>query len=75
MKILPNKASPALYAKGGEVLIDEATAQYRKRTNVIVRDCYHQVCDQFREDWDLSGIEQDAQLSFEVSHDLISSVR
>jgi Zn-dependent M28 family amino/carboxypeptidase len=64
---------PALYAKGGEEPIDEATAKYRKRTNVIVRGCYHQVCDQFRENWDLSGIQQDAQLLFEVGHDLMSS--
>jgi Zn-dependent M28 family amino/carboxypeptidase len=64
---------PALYAKGGEEPIDEATAKYRKRTNVIVRGCYHQVCDQFRENWDLSGIQQDAQLLFEVGHDLVSS--
>ena len=64
---------PALYAKGGEEPIDEATAQYRKRTNVIVTGCYHQVCDKFRENWDLSGIEQDAQLLFEVGYDLLSS--
>ncbi|MFT2091548.1 M28 family metallopeptidase [Paraglaciecola sp. 2405UD69-4] len=64
---------PALYAKGGNQPIDEATAQYRKRTNVIVRGCYHQVCDQFRESWDLSGIQEDAQLLFEVGYDLVSS--
>ena len=64
---------PALYAKGGEVPIDAATADYRKRTNVIVTGCYHQVCDKFRENWDLSGIQQDAQLLFEVGYDLVSS--
>ena len=64
---------PALYAKGGNEPIDEATAAYRKRTNVIVTGCYHQVCDQFREKWDLSGIQQDAQLLFEVGHALVAS--
>jgi Zn-dependent M28 family amino/carboxypeptidase len=64
---------PALYAKGGDEPIDEATAVYRKRTNVIVTGCYHQVCDKFRENWDLSGIQQDAQLLFEVGYDLVSS--
>jgi Zn-dependent M28 family amino/carboxypeptidase len=64
---------PALYAKGGEEPIDEATADYRKRTNVIVTGCYHQVCDKFRENWDLSGIQQDAQLLFEVGYELVSS--
>jgi len=64
---------PALYAKGGDEPIDEETAVYRKRTNVIVTGCYHQVCDKFRENWDLSGIQQDAQLLFEVGYDLVSS--
>jgi Zn-dependent M28 family amino/carboxypeptidase len=64
---------PALYAKGGEEPMDEATAAYRKRTNVIVTGCYHQVCDKYRDNWDLSGIQQDAQLLFEVGYDLISS--
>lgn len=64
---------PALYAKGGDVPIDEATAQYRKRTKVIVTGCYHQVCDQFRENWDLSGIVEDEQLLFEVGYILANS--
>ncbi|MGO4894604.1 M28 family metallopeptidase [Flavobacterium sp. W21_SRS_FM6] len=59
---------PALYAKGGNEPIDEATAKYRKRTNVIVTGCYHQVCDQYRENWDLSGIVEDSQLLFEVGY-------
>ncbi|WP_299074072.1 M28 family peptidase [uncultured Paraglaciecola sp.] len=64
---------PALYAEGGDIPIDEATAQYRKRTNVIITGCYHQVCDKYRENWDLSGIVQDTQLLFEVGHDLVTS--
>ena len=61
---------PALYAKGGDQPIDEATAQYRKRTSVIVTGCYHQVCDQFRESWDFGGIEEDTQLLFDVGYAL-----
>ena len=64
---------PALYAKGGSEPIDEETANYRKRTNVIVTGCYHQVCDQFRENWDLSGITQDAQLLFEVGYSVANT--
>lgn len=67
------KGVPALYAKGGTEPVDDATAQYRKRTNVIVTGCYHQVCDKFREKWDLSGIQQDAQILFEVGYDLVNS--
>lgn len=59
---------PALYAKGGSEPLDEETAQYRKRTSVIVTGCYHQVCDKFRDDWDLSGIVQDTQLLMEVGY-------
>jgi Zn-dependent M28 family amino/carboxypeptidase len=64
---------PALYAKGGAEPIDEATAEYRKRTNLIVRGCYHQVCDQFRENWDFSGVQEDTQMLFEVGYDIANS--
>jgi Zn-dependent M28 family amino/carboxypeptidase len=64
---------PALYAKGGDEPIDEATAKYRKRTKVIVTGCYHQVCDQFRDNWDLSGIVEDTQLLFEVGYMVANS--
>lgn len=57
---------PALYAEGGNEPADEETAKYRKRMNVIVTGCYHQVCDQYRDDWDLSGIVQDTQMLFDV---------
>lgn len=57
---------PALYAEGGDEPADEETAKYRKRMNVIVTGCYHQVCDEYREDWDLSGIVQDTQMLFDV---------
>ena len=57
---------PALYAEGGNEPADEETAKYRKRMNVIVTGCYHQVCDQYREDWDLTGIVQDTQMLFDV---------
>ena len=64
---------PALYAKGGSDPIDEATADYRKRTNLIVRGCYHQVCDQFRENWDFGGVKEDTQMLFEVGYDIANS--
>jgi Zn-dependent M28 family amino/carboxypeptidase len=67
------KGIPALYAKGGTVPVDEATAKYRKRMNVIATGCYHQVCDEYREDWDMSGIAQDAQLLFDVGYHLANT--
>ncbi|WP_240485057.1 M28 family metallopeptidase [Aestuariibacter salexigens] len=64
---------PALYAKGGSEPIDDATADYRKRTSVITTGCYHQVCDQFRENWDFGGVQEDTQLLFDVGYQLVSS--
>jgi len=61
---------PALYAKGGSQPIDELTADYKKRMNVIVTGCYHQVCDQYRNNWDVTGIVQDTQLLFDVGYQL-----
>lgn len=57
---------PALYAEGGDEPVDEETAKYRKRMNVIVTGCYHQVCDEYRENWDMGGIVQDTQMLFDV---------
>ncbi|GAC13516.1 M28 family metallopeptidase [Aliiglaciecola lipolytica] len=67
------KGIPALYAKGGNQPIDEATANYRKRANVIVKACYHQVCDQFRENWDFGGIKEDTQMLFDVGYNIANS--
>jgi Zn-dependent M28 family amino/carboxypeptidase len=64
---------PALYAKGGSQPIDEETANYRKRMNVIVTGCYHQVCDQYRDSWNLEGITEDTQLLFEVGYDVANA--
>lgn len=67
------KGVPALYAKGGNEAIDEDTARYRKRMGVILTGCYHQVCDQFRENWDFSGIKEDTQLLFDVGYQIADS--
>jgi Zn-dependent M28 family amino/carboxypeptidase len=64
---------PALYAKGGSQPVDEETANYRKRMNVIVTGCYHQVCDQYRDSWNLEGITEDTQLLFEVGYDVANA--
>ncbi|GAA0858327.1 M28 family metallopeptidase [Aliiglaciecola litoralis] len=64
---------PALYAKGGAIAFDDATADYRKRAAVAIRACYHQVCDQFRENWDFSGVKQDTQMLFDVGYTISMS--
>ncbi|MCV2885611.1 M28 family metallopeptidase [Aestuariibacter sp. AA17] len=67
------KGVPALYAKGGAEPINEETAQYRKRMGLIQRGCYHQVCDQYRENWDFGGIHEDTQLLFDVGYHIAIS--
>jgi len=67
------KGVPALYAKGGSEPLDEQTATYRKGPKILVTGCYHQVCDQFRENWDFSGVREDTQMLFEVGYDLAQS--
>jgi Zn-dependent M28 family amino/carboxypeptidase len=64
---------PALYAKGGTQPIDDETAKYRKRMNVIVTGCYHQVCDQYRDSWNVKGIVEDTQLLFDVGYQLANT--
>ncbi|WP_042144286.1 MULTISPECIES: M28 family metallopeptidase [unclassified Pseudoalteromonas] len=61
---------PAMYAGGGTLPIDDATAKYRKRMGLILRGCYHQACDHYRKGWDLSGAVQDLKLFYHVGFDL-----
>jgi Zn-dependent M28 family amino/carboxypeptidase len=64
---------PALYAGGGQTPIDDATAQYRKRIKFENGACYHEVCDHYKENWDLSGAIQDLQLYFNVGYDVANA--
>ncbi|MEM0515261.1 M28 family metallopeptidase [Pseudoalteromonas sp. YIC-827] len=65
-----NMGVPAMYAGGGSEARDEETAQYRKRMSLVLRGCYHQPCDRYRDEWDLSGAVQDLQLFYKVGFDI-----
>ncbi len=65
-----NIGIPALYAKGGKMPADEATAKLREKLNPIIAKCYHGLCDEYRDDWDLSGAVEDMQLFFEIGYQL-----
>jgi Zn-dependent M28 family amino/carboxypeptidase len=57
---------PALYLdKGIDFIGKPAGFGRRKREEYVSRD-YHQVSDEIKPDWDLSGAAQDMQLLFEV---------
>lgn len=38
-----------------------------------MKGCYHNVCDEYREDWDLSGALQDLQIYYQVTRTLGNS--
>ncbi|KZN49860.1 M28 family metallopeptidase [Pseudoalteromonas luteoviolacea] len=63
-----NMGIPAMYAGGGHEAFDDATAKYRKRMSLVLRGCYHQPCDRYRKEWDLSGAVQDLQLFFKAGY-------
>jgi len=65
-----NMGIPAMYAGGGTVAADEDTANYRKRMSLVLRGCYHQPCDRYRDEWDLSGAVQDLQLFYKVGFNI-----
>ncbi|MGO2128407.1 MAG: M28 family metallopeptidase [Pseudoalteromonas prydzensis] len=65
-----NMGIPAMYAGGGSEALDEETANYRKRMSLVLRGCYHQPCDRYRDEWDLSGAVQDLQLFYQVGFDI-----
>ena len=65
-----NMGVPAMYAGGGTQAFDDETANYRKRMSLVLRGCYHQPCDRYRDEWDLSGAVQDFQLFYKVGFDI-----
>jgi Zn-dependent M28 family amino/carboxypeptidase len=68
-----NVGIPALYAKGGDIPADQATADLRAKLDPILGKCYHGLCDEYSEEWDLSGAVEDMQLFFEIGVELSES--
>ncbi|PIW61138.1 M28 family metallopeptidase [Shewanella sp. CG12_big_fil_rev_8_21_14_0_65_47_15] len=64
---------PAVFADGGSDPVDEATAAYKTQMQATMKGCYHNVCDEYREDWDLSGALQDLQVYYQVTRTLGNS--
>ncbi|HBY86401.1 MAG TPA: peptidase M28 [Colwellia sp.] len=68
-----NVGIPALYAKGGSIPADQATADLRAKLDPILSKCYHGLCDEYTPDWDLTGAVEDMQLFFEIGVELTES--
>jgi Zn-dependent M28 family amino/carboxypeptidase len=52
---------PALYAKGGELLVDGGAEAGRKKAEDYTANRYHKPGDAFDPNWDLTGVVQDLQ--------------
>jgi Zn-dependent M28 family amino/carboxypeptidase len=55
---------PALYLYGGRDFIGRDAGWGRKLQEQYEATCYHQPCDEFSAEWDLSGLVEDARLAF-----------
>lgn len=64
---------PAVFAGGGSDPVDETTAAYKTQMQATMKGCYHNVCDEYHEDWDLSGALQDLQIYYQVTRTLGNS--
>jgi len=65
-----NIGIPALYAKSGKVPVDEATKALREQLKPSLSKCYHNLCDEYSEQWDLSGAVEDMQVFYEIGYEL-----
>lgn len=61
------KGIPAVFAGGGNEPIDEATAKYKVKMQQKMKGCYHNVCDEYRSDWDLSGALEDLDIFYQAA--------
>ncbi|WP_299493496.1 M28 family metallopeptidase [uncultured Shewanella sp.] len=64
------KGVPAVFAGGGNQPIDEATAIKKAQMKKNVQGCYHDICDEYREDWDLRGALEDLNVYFNAANEL-----
>src|SRR5579859_865077 len=60
---------------GGPDLINGGREAGERWVNDYTSRCYHQACDDWSPDWDLSGAAQDIDLLYEVGRDLANSAR
>lgn len=64
---------PAVFAGGGNEPADEASKAYRASMKEKMKGCYHNVCDEYRADWDLSGALQDLGVYYQAAQTLANS--
>jgi Zn-dependent M28 family amino/carboxypeptidase len=70
---LAKKGVPMLYVDSGIDLADGGEAAGTALAEAYRADAYHKPTDEFREDWDFSGMEADVKVDFEVINRLANS--
>ena len=65
-----NIGIPALYAKSGTTPADEATKVLRAKLNERLGECYHNLCDEYNDAWDMSGAVEDIQAFYAIGYQL-----
>jgi Zn-dependent M28 family amino/carboxypeptidase len=61
---------PAVFAGGGSEPVDEATLAYKTKMQATMKGCYHNTCDHYHEEWDLSGALQDLGVYYHAAQTL-----
>jgi Zn-dependent M28 family amino/carboxypeptidase len=64
---------PAVFAGGGSEPLDAETADYKTMMQAKMKGCYHNVCDHYHHDWDLSGALQDLAVYYQAAKTLANS--
>lgn len=67
------KGVPAVFAGGGSQPVDEPTRAYKARMKQIMKGCYHSTCDEYRDDWDLSGALEDIAVYYHAADSLANN--
>ncbi|MFT6733967.1 MAG: Zn-dependent M28 family amino/carboxypeptidase [Polaribacter sp.] len=70
---LAKKGVPALSVGGGSIALNPVEAEIAERIGARVAKCYHQLCDEYAEDWGWHGAKEDLQLYLNTGHILATS--
>lgn len=64
---------PAVFAGGGSEPVDQATADYKAAMKQQMKGCYHNLCDEYHANWDLSGALEDLAVYYKAAKGLADS--
>ncbi len=65
---LAKKGVPALSAGGGSMLLNDEQIIVNEKVKALVAKCYHQICDEYNDDWSWDSMVAELQLFFEVGY-------